>query len=138
MNLELYFLDCPITIREIDRKGLINYPEEYMPQEGCFVFDVSDGPNSVNPTYLIDYYEYDPIDSEIGLPTDPKERLNVLLNVLVGMVRATESKKMVVAINECEQIEHVKTMRLSECCAVIRSDFEKYQAPPDTLYQILA
>lgn len=138
MALELYALDCPVNIRSTDKEGLINFPDEYMPQGDCFVFDISDGPNSINATYLIDYYEYDPEGSDIGFPANPKERLDVLLSVLVDMVRTTKSKKMIVAINECEQIEHIKTMRLSECCAVIRSDFEKYQAPPDTLYEIVA
>lgn len=41
---------------------------------------------------------------------------------------------MVVSLNECEQIEIIKKIHLYE---VIHADFEKYQAPPDTLYEII-
>lgn len=42
------------------------------------------------------------------------------------------------AINECEQVEPIKTVELSECCIVILSGFEKYQDPPETLYENVA
>lgn len=135
--LKSYFLKCPIHIRNIEKEELINYPEEYLPQDGCFIFEISDGPESTNATYLIDYYEYDPDESRIGFPPDPRERLGVLLSVIFNMVTIAKSKKMVVAINECEQIENVRTVKLSDCCEVIQSDFEKFQAPPDTLYEII-
>lgn len=44
---------------------------------------------------------------------------------------------MVVSLNECEQIETVKKIQLSDLYEVIHADFEKYQAPPDTLYEII-
>jgi hypothetical protein len=44
---------------------------------------------------------------------------------------------MVVSLNECEQIETIKKIHLSDLYEVIHADFEKYQAPPDTLYEII-
>jgi len=52
------------------------------------------------------------------------------------MIRIANAQKMVVALTECNQIETVKKIRLSELYDVIHADFEEYQAPPDTLYEI--
>ncbi|EPF5869550.1 hypothetical protein ACWQEN_002426 [Morganella morganii] len=133
-----YVADNSLNIRVITKKELFNYPVEYLPGDGCFIFDISDGKNSINATYLIDYLEYDPETADIGFPSDPKERLNILLDTLFEMVKISSAKKMVVSLNECEQIETIKKIQLSDLYKVIHSDFEKYQAPPDTLYEIIA
>ncbi|OHT22747.1 hypothetical protein [Providencia stuartii] len=136
--LEKYMVDNSLNIRVITRKELFNYPDEYLPEDGCFIFDIADGENSINATYLIDYLEYDPKTADIGFPPDPKERLNILLDTLSEMIKTSNAKKMVVSLNECEQIETIKKIRVSELYEVIHADFEEYQAPPDTLYEIIA
>ncbi|MEX6162710.1 hypothetical protein AB6G16_14420 [Proteus mirabilis] len=93
-------------------------------------------PNYPNATYLIDYLDYAP-EAEIGFPCGAKERLNILLNVLGDIFVMTGAQKMVVALTECNQIEKVKRIKLSEMRDIIHADFEEYQAPPDTLYEII-
>jgi len=44
---------------------------------------------------------------------------------------------MVVAITENNQIETVKRIKFSKMDEVIHADFEKFQAPPDRLYEII-
>ncbi|ENG4187405.1 hypothetical protein ABN306_21665 [Providencia huaxiensis] len=136
--LEKYMADTPLNIRVITKMELFNYPAEYLPEDGCFIFDIADGKNSINATYLIDYLEYDPETADIGFPPDPKERLNILLDTLSEMIKISNAKKMVVSLNECEQIETIKKIRVFELYDVIHADFEEYQAPPDTLYEIIA
>ncbi|MEQ4925512.1 hypothetical protein [Proteus hauseri] len=136
--LKKYMEDNYLNINEITKMELFNYPDEYLPGDECFIFDIADGKNSINATYLIDYLEYDPETADIGFPPDPKERLNILLDTLSEMINISNAKKMVVSLNECEQIETIKKIKLSELYEVIHADFEEYQAPPDTLYEIVA
>lgn len=135
-ELEDYVKACSINIRKIEKSELFNYPLNLMPHTGAFIFDISDGPNSMNASYLIDYDEYAP-DTDIGFPADPKERLNILINTLVDMIKITNASKMVVSMTECNQIETIKKIKFSEMREVIHADFEAYQAPPDTLYEII-
>lgn len=135
--LQCYIENSSINIQLITKEELFNYPSEYYPEDNCFIFDIADGSGSINATYLIDYCEYDPETSDIGFPSDPKERLNILLDTLVDMIKITNAEKMVVAITECNQIETIKRIKLSELYQVIHADFEEYQAPPDTLYEII-
>ncbi|APZ05444.1 hypothetical protein [Kosakonia cowanii] len=137
MSLGKYVGDSSLNIREITKGELFNYPLAYLPEDGCFIFDIADRRGSINATYLIDYSEYDPISADIGFPPDPKERLNILLDAFFEMIKISNAKKMVVSLNECEQIETIKKIQLSDLYEVIHADFEKYQAPPDTLYEII-
>ncbi|GKX57434.1 hypothetical protein SOASR030_35460 [Leminorella grimontii] len=134
--LKEYIKNSSLNIQSITEKELFNYPSEFIPTKELFIFDIADGPNSINATYLIDYLEYDPESCDIGFPSDPKKRLNILLDTLVDMIKITNAKKMVVAMTDCNQIETIKKINLSELYDVIHADFEKYRAPPDTLYEI--
>lgn len=136
-SLEDYIAHNSLNIRVIKKDELINYPVEYYPEDESFIFDIADNKDSINATYLIDYSEYDPESADINFPSDPKERLNILLDVFFEMITISNAKKMVVSLNECEQIETVKKIQLSDLYEVIHADFEKYQAPPDTLYEII-
>ena len=101
-----------------------------------FLFFIGDKLGYPNATYLIDYNEYDPEFSDIGFPSGAKERLKILLDTLTDIIRITNSKRMVVAMTECNQIETVKKINFSDFYDEVYKDFEKYQAPPDTLYDI--
>lgn len=135
-TLERYISESSLNIRSIKSDELFGYPPDFIPANNLFIFDIGDGPNSINATYLIDYDEYDPETSDIGFPPGAKDRLNILLDTLVDMIRIANAQKMVVALTECNQIETVKKIRLSALYDVIHADFEEYQAPPDTLYEI--
>ena len=136
LKLDDYIKVCSINIRKIEKRELFNYPINLIPNMEAFIFDISDGPNSINATYLIDYDQYAP-DTDIGFPADPKERLDILINTLVDMIKITNASKMVVSMTECNQIETIKKISFSEMREVIHADFEAYQAPPDTLYEII-
>lgn len=134
--LKVYISKSSLNIQLIKSDELFGYPPDFVPTGDLFIFDIADGPNSTNATYLIDYDEYDPETSDIGFPPGAKDRLNILLDTLADMVRITNAQKMVVALTECNQIETIKKIKLSELYDVIHADFEEYQAPPDTLYEI--
>lgn len=134
--LEEYISSKEIGISEITAEQLYNFPTEFTPSEDFFVFLIGDRSGYPNATYLIDYDEYDPETSGIGFPPGAKVRLNILLDTLVDMFRITNAQKMVVALTECNQIDTIKRIKLSELYDVIHADFEEYQAPPDTLYEI--
>lgn len=136
LKLEEYVKACSINIRIIEKRELFNYPTNLMPHTGAVIFDISDGFNSLNATYLIDYDEYAP-DTDIGFPADPKDRLAILINTLIDMIKITNASKMVVSMTECNHIEKIKKIKFSEMREVIHADFEAYQAPPDTLYEII-
>lgn len=131
-----YISKISIGICNINHGELYNFPEEYIPSDNYFSFLIGDKPGYPNATYLIDYNEYDPEFSDIGFPSGAKERLKILLDTLTDIIRITNSKRMVVAMTECNQIETVKKINFSDFYDEVYKDFEKYQAPPDTLYDI--
>lgn len=135
-KLSEFIKNCQLGIHKISTKELYNYPDRLIPADNIFSFLIGDVPNYPNATYLIDYDEYAP-DTDIGFPADPKERLNILINTLVDMIKITNASKMVVSMTECNQIETIKKIKFSEMREVIHADFEAYQAPPDTLYEII-
>ncbi|WP_347253686.1 hypothetical protein [Leminorella grimontii] len=132
-----YFFKKDLGLQQIPDNELYNFPVDLLPKDSDFIFLIGDRPGYPNATYLIDYLEYDPESSDIGFPSNPKERLNILLDALVDMIKITNAEKMVVALTDCNQIEAVKKINLSEIYDVIHADFEKYRAPPDTLYEII-
>lgn len=134
--LRKYISNSNLNIQLIKSDELFGYPSEFIPTGDVFIFDIADGPNSINATYLIDYDEYDPETSDIGFPPRGKDRLNILLDTLVDMIKLANAEKMVVALTECNQIQTIRKIKLSELYDVIHADFEEYQAPPDTLYEI--
>ena len=135
-RLNAYIHSCSINIRRVLVCELYNYPKELIPNNNVFMFDIADGANSLNATYLIDYNEYDPESSDIGFPPGAKERLKILLDTLTDIIRITDSKRMVVAMTAFNQIETVKKVTFADFYDEVYKDFEKYQAPPDTLYDI--
>ncbi len=135
-RLNAYIHSCSINVRRISSYELYSFPKELIPSNNAFIFDIADGVNSLNATYLTDYNEYDPEFSGIGFPSGAKERLKILLDTLTDIIRITNSKRMVVAMTECNQIETVKKVNFSDFYDEVYKDFEKYQAPPDTLYDI--
>ncbi|CCK17536.1 hypothetical protein BN136_3546 [Cronobacter universalis NCTC 9529] len=56
--------------------------------------------------------------------------------MLSDIFSITNAQKMLVALTECSQIETIKKIKLCELYDVIHKDFELYQGPPDTLYEI--
>lgn len=136
--MDTYISNCDVGISKITVQELYNFPLQPALTDDTFSFLIGDRPGYPNATYLIDYDEYDPQENNIGFPAGAKERLNILLDVLEDMFRVANAQKMVVAITECNQIETIKEIKISEMRNVIHADFEEYQAPPDTLYEITA
>ncbi|QXF32709.1 hypothetical protein CE143_05620 [Photorhabdus luminescens] len=134
--LDDFISNSKLGIQAIPRNELYNYPDNFTPNSDCFIFLIGDVPGYPNATYLTDYYQYDPETVDIGFPANPKERLDILITTLLDMIKITKATKMVVSITECEQIETIKKIHVSEMRDVIHADFEIYQAPPDTLYEI--
>ncbi len=106
-NLSNYIKNSQLGIEKISKDWLINYPNYLIPNDNIFTFLIGDVPGYPNATYLIDYCEYAP-DTDIAFPPDPKERLDILINTLIDMIKITHASKMVVSINECDQIETIK------------------------------
>ncbi|AZK63877.1 hypothetical protein [Pectobacterium versatile] len=132
-----YISNLDIGVFRISKDELYNIPLEMIPEDDVFAFLIGDRPDYRNATYLIDYCEYDPDSSTIGFPSNPKDRLNILLNVLVDFFLIVNPDRMLVALTDSSQIERIKKIRSSEIYDVIGGDFEIYQEPPDTLYEIV-
>ncbi|AKJ42458.1 hypothetical protein [Pragia fontium] len=135
-ELTKFIKHSKLGIQKISKNELYNYPDNLIPTDKIFNFLIGDVPGYPNATYLIDYDQYAP-NTDIGFPADPKERLDILINTLIDMIKLTNATKMVVSMTECNQIETIKRIRFSEMRDVIHADFEAYQAPPDTLYEII-
>lgn len=135
-KLSEFIKNSQLGINKISKKELYNYPDKLIPAYNIFSFLIGDAPGYPNATYLIDYDQYAP-DTDIGFPADPKERLDILINTLIDMIKITNASKMVVSMTECNQIETIKKISFSEMREIIHADFEAYQAPPDTLYEII-
>ena len=126
-----------IGIGAITNDELYNFPPSTLPDSNRinFIFVIGDDNQYYNASYLIDYLDYAP-EADIGFPVGARDRLNILLDTLAEMFKTTNAQKMVVALTDCNQIETIKKIKLSELYDVIHADFEEYQAPPDTLYEI--
>lgn len=135
--LKNYIESQTVGIMSISQDQLYNFPEEFLPLEDSYIFLIGDRVGYSNATYLIDYLDYAP-EADIGLPNGAKERLNILIDVLTDMFVTIHAQRMVVALTECNQIDRVKRINLSEMRNVIHADFKEYQGPPDTLYEIIA
>lgn len=127
-----------IGIGMISCDELYNFPEFFLPRgyDNRFAFIIGDDAEDFCASYLIDYLEYAP-EADIGFPVGARNRLNILLDSLSDMIKVSGALKMVVAITDSNQIETIKRIKLSELYQVIHADFEEYQAPPDTLYEII-
>ncbi|MCT8345200.1 MULTISPECIES: hypothetical protein [Photorhabdus] len=126
-----------LGIEQISRETLYNFPEDFIPkhEENYFSFVIGDSPGETISSYLIDYIDYAP-EADIGFPVNGKERLDILLSFLSDAVEISKVTKLVIALTDCNQIEITRRIHVSEIYEVIHSDFEKYQSPPDTLYEI--
>jgi len=102
-----YIKNSKLGIEKISKDWLVHYPDYLIPNDNIFTFLIGDAPSYPNSTYLTDYGEYAP-DADIGFPTDPKERLDILINTLIDMINITNTSKMVVSITQCNQIETIK------------------------------
>ncbi|WP_294613815.1 hypothetical protein [uncultured Gilliamella sp.] len=136
IKLSEFIEHSQLGITKIAINELYNYPTNLIPNDNVFAFLIGDVPGYPNATYLIDYSEYAP-DTDIGFPADPKQRLDILVNTLIDMIKITNASKMVVSMTECNQIETIKRINFSQMREIIHADFEAYQAPPDTLYEII-
>lgn len=127
-----------VGIGAITVDELYNFPSSTLPNSNKinFIFVIGDDNKYYNASYLIDYLDYAP-EADIGFPVGAKDRLNILLDTLADMLKMANVQKMVVALTDCNQIETIKRINFSEMRDVIHADFEAYQAPPDTLYEII-
>lgn len=134
--LDKYISESDLGIFKISSAELFNYPPQLLPSEETFVFLIGDRPGYPNATYLTDYNQYDPLYSDIGFPGDPVERVKILLAAIFEIVAICECKKLVFSISDSSQIEAIKQVNFSCVVDVVLSDFERAQAPPDTLYEV--
>ncbi len=136
MALEKYISKSKLGIQRIRSSELFNYPSEFTPDIDTFIFLIGDRPGYPNATYLTDYNEYDPDFSDIGFPCHPKDRVKMLLGAIGDIFSICKSEKICFSITDSSQVEVVKRICFSEMFDVVIADFEKYQAPPDTLYEV--
>ncbi|AYH04839.1 hypothetical protein [Pectobacterium parmentieri] len=132
-----YISSIDIGVFRIGKEELFNIPHEMIPDGDIFSFLIGDRPDYPNATYLIDYCEYDPDSSVRGFPSNPKDRLNILLDVISAIFLITNPEKMLVALTDSSQIERIERINHSDIYNVISGDFEIHQGPPDTLYEIV-
>ncbi|WP_395609740.1 hypothetical protein [Pseudomonas sp. B22129] len=134
--LDKYISESDLGIFKISSSELFNYPPYLLPSEKTFVFLIGDRPGYPNATYLTDYNQYDPLYSDIGFPSDPIERVEILLAAIFEIISICNSKKIVFSISDSSQIETIKQVDISDVADVVLSDFKRVQAPPDTLYEV--
>ena len=125
-----------IGIKLIPKSELYNFPENVLPGETVesAAFIIGDSPGKANATYLADYQDYAP-DAEIGFPVSGKERLALLINMIMVTIEETKSSRFVVAITDSSQVDDVKKVDVSGFENMVVRDFEGF-APPDCVYDI--
>ncbi len=127
-----------IGIEEIEKDKLYNFPSATVAnnQRKRFIFNIVDDNEYYCASFLIDYINYAP-EADIGFPIEGKKRLNILLDVMSEIIEITKASKMVIAITDSCQIETIKKIKFAEMRDIIHVDFTKYQALPNTLYEII-
>lgn len=127
-----------IGIKNIGINELYNFPDSMLPntKQKQFIFVIGDDNEYFNASFLIDYIDYAP-EADIGFPNIAEDRLNILFNVMSEIIKITNASKMVISLTDSCEIETLKKINFSEMREIIHADFEAYQAPPDTLYEII-
>ena len=127
-----------IGIKQIPLSELYNFPQEILPtnKDRCVSFIVGDRPGKTNTSYLTDYMDYAP-EADIGFPIKGRERLSLLLELFTIMIHEFNSSRFVVAITECSQIDEIKSLSLQNFENIIYEDFERCDAPPDCIYEVI-
>ena len=127
-----------IGIKNIGINELYNFPDSMLPntKQKQFIFVIGDDNEYFNASFLIDYIDYAP-EADIGFPNIAEDRLNILFNVMSEIIKITNASKMVISLTDSCEIETIKKINFSEMREIIHADFEAYQAPPDTLYEII-
>ena len=126
-----------IGIKNIGINELYNFPDIMLPnKQKQFIFVIGDDNEYFNASFLIDYIDYAP-EADIGFPNIAEDRLNILFNVMSEIIKITNASKMVISLTDSCEIETIKKINFSEMRDIIHSDFEAYQASPDTLYEII-
>ena len=127
-----------IGIKSIGINELYNFPDSMLPntKQKQFIFVIGDDNEYFNASFLIDYIDYAP-EADIGFPNIAEDRLNILFNVMSEIIKITNASKMVISLTDSCEIETIKKINFSEMREIIHADFEAYQAPPDTLYEII-
>lgn len=125
-----------IGIAQIDKSQLYNFCEDILPNESLsfMAFIIGDKPGKKNTTYLTDYQDYS-IEANIGLPLGKKQRLNLLIDMFMTVIKDTKASRFVVAINDSSQVDEVKKVNLEELAVVIKKDFEELGLP-DCIYDV--
>lgn len=124
----------PIGLQEISAGELYNFPEEHLPRDTYAVipFNISDHKEVGSAEYLVDGDDYAP-EAEIGLPTQASERLDILLTFLEDVCRVKGVKRLVVTINQCNQIDAATHTTPEWLRKIIVHDMAEF-APSDILY----
>lgn len=125
-----------LGITSIPIVELYGFPKKLIPSKNkdVFCFLVSDEAGKTNATYLIDNLDYAQ-EAYIKLPLLGKDRLELLVNAFIVMIKETKATYFAVALTDSSQIEEVKTIKLSELRDTIISDCNAF-SPPDYLYEV--
>jgi len=130
--------DTNIGIARIPESELYNFPADIINSGSQFIpFIVGDRPGKSNTTYLTDFRNYD-ADYSMALPRFGRERINLLIQFLLTLIDRSAAARLVVAITEGSQIEDRKMLKKQELGETLMADFERCDAPPDCLYDVLA
>jgi hypothetical protein len=124
-----------IGIKPIKNKELYGFPDSLKPsedKENIYYINITDSPEKTSAEYLIDFIDYAE-EADFKLPKIGKERLNILLNVIKSIINLVNTKKMVIAMTESNEIESIQKVQLEKIYDVIIGDFINYP-PPNKIY----
>lgn len=127
-----------IGIELITTAELYNFPDSLLSSfnENCAAFNIGDKPGMKYIAYLTSYDDFAP-EADIELPLKGDSRLELLINFLKTMVYDADATRLVVAINNMDQIEEVQTASFRQMDFLIKKDFSLYDGPPDCIYDFL-
>ncbi len=113
-----------------------NFPESVLPVEPaqCLFVSITDSPETNVAEYLIDFIDYAE-EADIGLPLNGSERLSLLVNLLTEIMSTRMFPRLVLAMTQCNEIESVEKLRITELAQQLDWDFRNY-APPNKIYVV--
>lgn len=126
-----------VGLKKITKKELFQFSECYLPgnNKNNFIFSMSDLPDCEEADYLIDYLDYAP-EMDMKFPSIGKDRLKMLVRILIEMINQTRALKLVISLTDSGYIYSTKLVKLSDLEETLLADFEE-EAPPDRLYEII-
>lgn len=123
-----------LGVRPIPASQVFGFAAEHAPKKGDVCFLITDGPKSMNATYLVDGVDYAP-RNRLTLPAKSVERLALLAEFVQRCVGHPAVELLAIAVTDSSYVEDVVQLTASAFEEQLVRDVDD-TGPPDRIYLV--